>query len=139
MRRRNQPHLVAERGELATPMVRRAARLHRHQAWRQLSEEGDKPTSRQLARNHDLALPANGVNLKSVLPQIEPNPRDNARIPDKLAHGRLPFRWGFDNDHLGTLMPFGAPSTPSWKQTLPKPKGCQGAKPACGGALKARP
>jgi len=25
----------------------------------------------------------------------------------------LPFRWGFDNDHLGTLMLFGAPSTPS--------------------------
>src|SRR5208282_1130573 len=66
--------------------------------------------------NHDLALRADGVNLKSVLPQIEPDPRDNARIPDKLAHGRLPFRWGFDNDHLGTLMPFGAPSTPSWMQ-----------------------
>ena len=35
-------------------------------------------------------------------------------IPDRLAHGRLPFRWVDDNDHLGTLMPFGAPSTPSF-------------------------
>ena len=31
-----------------------------------------------------------------------------------------------------------APST-SWKRFFPKPRGCQGAKPACGGALKARP
>ena len=23
---------------------------------------------------------------------------------------------GFDNDHLGTLMPFGAPSTPSFRE-----------------------
>jgi hypothetical protein len=26
----------------------------------------------------------------------------------------FPFRWVDDNDHLGTLMPFGAPSTPSF-------------------------
>jgi hypothetical protein len=51
------------------------------------------------------------VNLKHPLRQIETNPRDGRQIPDRLAHGRLPFRWGFDNDHLGTLMPFGAPST----------------------------
>ncbi len=30
------------------------------------------------------------------------------------APGETPNRWGFDNDHLGTLMPFGAPSTPSF-------------------------
>jgi hypothetical protein len=54
------------------------------------------------------------VNLKHPLRQIETNPRDSRQIPDRLAHGRLPFRWGFDNDHLGTLMPFGAPSTPSF-------------------------
>src|ERR1700677_4745426 len=32
-------------------------------------------------------------------------------------------RWGFDNDHLGTLMPCGAPSTPSfagWKKPTPE-------------------
>jgi hypothetical protein len=29
-----------------------------------------------------------------------------------------PFRWGFDNDHLGTLMPFGAPSTPSFQALI---------------------
>jgi hypothetical protein len=54
------------------------------------------------------------VNLKHPLRQIETNPRDSRQIPDRLAHGRLPFRWVDDNDHLGTLMPFGAPSTPSF-------------------------
>ena len=43
--------------------------------------------------------------------KIEKSFQDNDLIPDRLAHGRLPSRWGFDNDHLGTLMPFGAPST----------------------------
>jgi hypothetical protein len=27
--------------------------------------------------------------------------------------GRLPFRWVDENDHLGTMIPFGALSTPS--------------------------
>jgi hypothetical protein len=33
---------------------------------------------------------------------------------------------GFDNDHLGTLMPFGAPSTPSSADglTTRSPKAC---------------
>jgi hypothetical protein len=59
------------------------------------------------------------VNLKHPLRQIETNTRDSRHIPDRLAHGRLPFRWGFDNDHLGTLMPFGAPSTPSFAEGAP--------------------
>jgi hypothetical protein len=36
------------------------------------------------------------VNLKHVLRQIETNPRDSRQIPDRLADGRRPFRWGFD-------------------------------------------
>jgi hypothetical protein len=60
------------------------------------------------------------VNLKHPLRQIETNPRDSRQIPDRLAHGRLPFRWVDDNDHLGTLMPFGAPSTPSFADGQPK-------------------
>jgi len=55
---------------------------------------------------------ASTVKLEDVLRQIEPDPRDTDKIPIRLAHGRLPFRWVDDNDHLGTLMPFGAPSTP---------------------------
>jgi hypothetical protein len=60
------------------------------------------------------------VNLKRVLRQIEPDPRDSRQIPDRLAHRRLPFGWVDDNDHLGTLMPFGAPSTPSFVDAVAK-------------------
>ena len=55
-----------------------------------------------------LAVRVDGVNLKDLLRQIEPNARDRAQFLNRLVHGRPPFRWGFDNDHLGTLMPFGA-------------------------------
>jgi hypothetical protein len=96
------------------PMVRRRARLHRHHAWRQLGEEQDQLAAREFARHNDLAPRIDCVNLKHPLRQIETNPRDSPQIPDRLAHGELPFRWGFDNDHLGTLMPFGAPSTSSF-------------------------
>ena len=91
-------------------MMRRGARLHRHHARRQLGEERNQLATREFARHNDLALRVDCVNLKHPLRQIEPNPRDSRQIPARLAHGRLPFRWGFDNDHLGTLMPFGAPS-----------------------------
>jgi len=67
------------------------------------------------------------VNLKRVLRQIELDPRDSGDIPDRLAHGRLPFRWVGDNDHLGTLMPFGAPSTPSPEPLSPEPLVVEGA------------
>src|ERR1700722_4267128 len=89
-------------------MMRRGARLHRHHARRQLGEKRDELAAREFARHNDLAPRVDGVNLKYPLRQIETNPRDGRQIPDRLAHGRLPFRWGFDNDHLGTLMPFGA-------------------------------
>ncbi len=35
------------------------------------------------------------------------------RVGDRLANGRHPFRWGFDNGNLGALDAFGAPCTPS--------------------------
>jgi hypothetical protein len=39
-------------------------------------------------------------------------------MPDPAARPiASPFRWVDDNDHLGTLMPFGAPSTPSFRAT----------------------
>jgi hypothetical protein len=114
MRRRNEPHFVSKFDQRPPPMMRRGARLHRHHARRQLDEERDQLAAREFARHNDLALRVDCVNLKHSLRQIETNPRDSQQIPDRLAHGRLPFRWGFDNDHLGTLMPFVAPSTPSF-------------------------
>src|ERR1700677_1027959 len=78
------------------PMMRRGARLHRHHARRQLGEERDQLAARQFARHNDLALRVDCVNLKHPLRQIETNPRDSRQIPNRLAHGRLPFRWGFE-------------------------------------------
>jgi hypothetical protein len=95
-------------------MMRRGARLHRHHAWRQRGEKRDELGAPELAGNNDLAIGVDRVDLKDPLRQIQTDPRDTSKIPDRLAHGRLPFRRGFDNDHLGTLMPFGAPSTPSF-------------------------
>ena len=51
---------------------------------------------RNCMRLRDLAceLPFDCVNLKHPLRQIETNPRDSRQIPNRLAHGRLPFRYG---------------------------------------------
>ena len=113
-RGRNEPHFMSKFDQRPSPMMRRGARLHPHHAWRQLGEERDQLAARELARHNDLALRVDCVNLKHPLRQIETNPRASRQTPDRFAHGRLPFRWGFDNDHLGTQMPCGAPSTPSF-------------------------
>jgi cyclopropane-fatty-acyl-phospholipid synthase len=115
MRGRQQSNLVPEFDQRPPPMMRRGARLHRHHTRRQLGENGIS-WLRVSLRHNDLAPRIDRVNLKHPFRQIETNPRDSRQIPDRLAHGRLPFRWGFDNDHLGTLMPFGAPSTPSFAE-----------------------
>ena len=66
-----------------------------------------------LAGDDDIGFRVDAVNLEHSFPQIEPDARDRGTFSDRLAHGRLPFRWRLDNDHLGTPMPFAAPSTPS--------------------------
>src|SRR5208337_1890658 len=91
--------------------MRRRAGLHRHDARSELGDELRQRAAPQLARDDDLAPRVDAVDLERVLRQIEPNPRYKQQFSDRLAHGRLPFRWVGDNDHLGTLMPFGAPST----------------------------
>ena len=118
MRGRQQPNFMPELYQSPPPMMRRGARLHRHHAWRQRGEKRDELGAPELAGNNDLAIGVDRVDLKDPLRQIQTDPRDASKIPDRLAHGRLPFRWGFDNDHLGTLMPFGAPSTPSFPDGL---------------------
>ena len=91
-------------------MMRRGARLHRHHAWRQRGEKRDELGAPELAGNNDLAIGVDRVDLKDPLRQIQTDPRVTlAKFQISFPHGRLPFRWGFDNDHLGTLMPFWAP------------------------------
>ena len=82
------------------PMMRRGARLHRHHARRQRGEKREELAARKLARHHDLSLRVNSVNLKRSLRQIQANLRDSRQISDRFTQGRLPFRWGFDNDIL---------------------------------------
>src|SRR5271165_6852672 len=118
VRGRDQLDLEAEPQQLPPPVMRRRAGLHRYDARRELGEELRQRAAPQLAGNDDLALRVDAVDLERVLRQIEPDPRDRRQFSDRLAHGRLPFRWVDDNDHLGTLMPFGAPSTPSFRLRL---------------------
>jgi hypothetical protein len=58
-------------------------------------------------------LASTPMGLERVLRQIEPDAPDSGEIRDRFAHGRLRFGWVDDNDHLGALTRFGAPSTPS--------------------------
>jgi hypothetical protein len=96
-----------------------------------LGEKADKPAVGELARHHGLAVRVDGMN-QTLLARIEPNARDRAQFLNRLAHGRLSLRCRFDNDHLGTLMPFGAPSTQSFHgerkiNPLPEAEACSGA------------
>jgi hypothetical protein len=61
-------------------------------AKRKRGEKRDELAARELARNNDLAIGVDGVDLKDPLRQIQTDPRDSSKIPDRLAHGRLPFR-----------------------------------------------
>jgi hypothetical protein len=95
MRRRDQLHLMPERQQLPPPMMRRGARFHRHHARRQFAEKSDEPPARQLARDDDLALRIDGVNLKDLFRQIEPDPRDSGEIPDRLAQSTASLQMGW--------------------------------------------
>ena len=67
------------------------------------------------ARHNDLALRIDRVKPKTLLfARSRPTRVTVDKFRIDLLHGRASFRWGFDNDHLGTLMPFGASSTPSF-------------------------
>ena len=115
MRRWDQPDLEAERLQFPGPVMGRRTGLHRHLARRQLGKERDEPAAREFAHDDDLALRVDGVNLKDLLRQIEPNPCDSGEIPDRLAYGRLPSDGFLTTTSLAQSMPFGAPSTPSFR------------------------
>jgi hypothetical protein len=68
--RRDQPHVVTQLGDLARPIVRRRARLHPDQAWRQLGKERQNLPSphRATERYHSRCI--NPVHLKDCFGQI---------------------------------------------------------------------
>src|SRR5271166_5725301 len=103
MRRRDEPHRKAEILQLPPPVMRGGAGLHRNDAPRKRVEKLQKRSAIDRAGNDDEARRVDRVNAEDPLGQIEPDARDRRGIDDRLAHGRLPFRWVCDNDHLGTL------------------------------------
>jgi hypothetical protein len=88
MRWRQQPNFMPELHQRPPPMMRRSARLHRHRARRQRCEKRDELGAPELARNNDLAIGVDGVDLKDPLRQIQTDSRDRRQIQDRLAHGR---------------------------------------------------
>ena len=98
-------------------MMGRRARFHRHHTPRKLGEKANKPAAGELARHHDLTVRVDGVNLKGPLRQIEPDALTELNFWIDLPMDGLPSDGVSTNDHLGTLMPFGAPSTPSFLES----------------------
>jgi hypothetical protein len=95
---RDQPHLVPEPRQRAGPVMRRPACLHRHQGRRQLLEERQHLSARQLPAQRGSTFRIDPVQLKETLRRIHPNARN-------LVHGRLLFDEVFDKPHHGTQMP----------------------------------
>ena len=105
--RRNPLRLVPESDQPARPMMRRAARLHSHQAARQRSEETQQLASPHRARHDRRALRVDAANLENVLGDVEPDDRNRRQILDRLAHARLPSDGFVTTTILARLMPSG--------------------------------
>src|SRR5262245_46235476 len=87
----HQPNLMAEPRQLTGPVVRRGARFHANQAWRQPGEELDHlAAAKRLPDDHLLAR-INAVNLEHVLRKIKTN-RGNLHVDGSLM-------WFACNDH----------------------------------------
>jgi hypothetical protein len=82
----------------AGPVMRRPACLHRHQGRRQLLEERQHLSARELPAQRGSIFRIDPVQLKETLRRIHPDARN-------LVHGRLLFDEVFDKPHYGTQMP----------------------------------
>ena len=69
--RRHQPHLVTQLGDLARPVVARAARLDPDQAGIKLLEEPSHLRTAQRLADNDFAGAVDGVDLEDVLGQVK--------------------------------------------------------------------
>src|SRR5262245_10497721 len=86
--------------------MRTAAGLHPDQTRRQLGEERQHLLASELARDDDLALRIDAVDLEHLLCKVEPD-GGNCR------HGRLLLVIRLQRSLYGTSMPCEAPSTSS--------------------------
>jgi hypothetical protein len=78
----------------------------------QALQKGDEPAATPACAPPRSRPSRQPRGLKDPLRQIEPTRVTEVKFSIDLRNRRLPFK-GFDNDHLGTLMPFGVPSTPA--------------------------
>ena len=76
---RDQPHLVPEPRQRAGPVMRRPACLHRHQGRRQLLEERQHVSPRQLPAQRGSTFRIDPVQLKETLRRIHPNAQSGPR------------------------------------------------------------
>lgn len=90
---------MAERAELAGPVVSAGTGLHRHQAARLACEEAQHLIAPKLLAEHHAASGVSAERLENALRQIETDRRN-------LAHGRL-LRVVLQHLHSGTSMPSG--------------------------------
>ncbi|CAG1013347.1 hypothetical protein RHIZO_04481 [Rhizobiaceae bacterium] len=71
--RRDQPHLMAESGDLARPVMRSATCLHADQAWCELAKEAQHLAAPQLAAHDDMTFACDTVDLEERLRQVQPD------------------------------------------------------------------
>ena len=96
--RRNQPRIQPQRAQLARPVVRARAGLHRHQAARgQLRAPGEELLALERACHHAPARCIHRVDLDHLLGQVNAYPHD--RRSCNLAHGTSPFQFQIDDSH----------------------------------------
>ena len=79
---------MAERHQLARPIMRRPGGLKPHQARRQRSKELQQLVAADRLGDYDTPRSINAVILKDVLGQIEPNSPDRRQISNRLFYGR---------------------------------------------------
>ena len=85
VRGRDEPRIVAQSSDLAGPVVRARASLHRHDAPWQRREEHQNLVTPQLLAQDRVTAPVRAVNLENRLGQIDADCAD-------LPHGRL-LQW----------------------------------------------
>src|SRR5215472_3464765 len=98
--RRHQSHLVAQRAQLARPVVRRRTRFQPDHTARQSTEERQNLRTPKLLAQNRRSLCINPVHLKNMLRQVQSDRRN-------LAHGWLPFAAVSIRQQFGTQMPQG--------------------------------
>lgn len=77
---------MADRRQLARPVMRRGTRFHADQARRHLGEKADVFGPAQFAPDQHCAIGGDGVNLKHILRQIQSGGDNSCSMEGLLEH-----------------------------------------------------